>query len=100
YSYYAERELVPADMLADLQKAKVVITNYHAFKRRERIALSRGGRRLLQGRTESGPETLESEGQMLQRIMPELLGLKNIMALNDEAHHCYREKPDADEEAR
>ena len=30
---------------------------------------------------------------MLQRVMPELMGMKNIMVLNDEAHHCYREKP-------
>jgi len=30
---------------------------------------------------------------MLQRVMPELMGLKNILAINDEAHHCYREKP-------
>ena len=36
-SYYASRELVPADMLDDLRKAKIVITNYHAFKLRERI---------------------------------------------------------------
>ncbi len=48
-------------------------------------------------------ETLESEGQMLQRVMPELMGLKNILVLNDEAHHCYREKPrddDDDEDLR
>jgi hypothetical protein len=25
--------------------------------------------------------------------MPELMGLKNVLVLNDEAHHCYREKP-------
>src|SRR6185437_9420170 len=25
--------------------------------------------------------------------MPELMGLKNILVLNDEAHHCYRAKP-------
>jgi type III restriction enzyme len=25
--------------------------------------------------------------------MPDLMGLKNIVVLNDEAHHCYREKP-------
>src|SRR5665811_443755 len=25
--------------------------------------------------------------------MPGLMGLKNILVLNDEAHHCYREKP-------
>ena len=38
-------------------------------------------------------DTLETEGQMLQRVMPELMGMKNILVLNDEAHHCYREKP-------
>jgi hypothetical protein len=30
---------------------------------------------------------------MIQRVMPDLMGLKNILVLNDEAHHCYREKP-------
>ncbi|MCM1983946.1 DEAD/DEAH box helicase family protein [Lyngbya confervoides] len=33
-SYYAQRELVPTSMLPDLQKAKIGITNYHAFKQR------------------------------------------------------------------
>ena len=91
-SYYRSHELVPGDMLPDLQKAKIVITNYHAFKRRERLELSKGGRALLQGRGEE-IATLETEGQMLQRVCPELMGMKNILALNDEAHHCYREKP-------
>lgn len=49
-SYYKSREMVPADMLDDLGKAKIVITNYHAFKLRERMELSKGGRLLLQGR--------------------------------------------------
>ena len=36
---------------------------------------------------------------MLQRVMPDLMGMKNILVINDEAHHCYREKPtDADDE--
>jgi hypothetical protein len=96
-SYYQSRELVPGDMLGDLERAKIVITNYHAFKLRERMELSKGGRALLQGRGEP-LNTLETEGQMLQRVMPELMGLKNILVLNDEAHHCYREKPDDDEE--
>ena len=39
-SYYKERELVPNDMLEDINKAKIVITNYHAFKLRDRIELS------------------------------------------------------------
>ena len=36
---------------------------------------------------------------MLQRVMPDLMGLKGIMTLNDEAHHCYREKPGTEDEA-
>ena len=92
-SYYKNREIVPNDMLEDIGKAKIVITNYHAFKMRERIELSKGGRQLLQGRTGEDLNTLETEGQMLQRVMPDLMGLKNIVVLNDEAHHCYREKP-------
>lgn len=96
-SYYASRELVPSDMLEDVKRAKIVITNYHAFKPRERIDLSKGGRSLLQGRGDE-LNTLETEGQMLQRVMPGLMGIKNILVLNDEAHHCYREKPDAEDD--
>lgn len=94
-SYYQSRELVPSDMLDDINRAKIVITNYHVFKLRERIELSKGGRSLLQGRGEE-LNTLETEGQMLQRVMPDLMGLKDILVLNDEAHHCYREKPGAE----
>ncbi len=96
-NYYTDRELIPVDMLEDVKRAKVVITNFHQFKLRERIELSKGGRSLLQGRGEA-LDTLETDGQMLQRVMPDLMGMKNILVLNDEAHHCYREKPGAEEE--
>jgi len=92
-TYYASRELVPADMLDDVNRAKIVITNYHAFRPRQRIEISKGGRQLLQGRTGEQPRTLETDGQMLQRVMPDLMGMKNLLVINDEAHHCYREKP-------
>ncbi|MFZ5772136.1 MAG: BPTD_3080 family restriction endonuclease [Thermodesulfobacteriota bacterium] len=99
-SYYQSRELIPHDMLGDLERAKIVITNYHAFKLRERLELSKGGRLLLQGRGGEELHTLETEGQMLQRVMPDLMGMKNIIAINDEAHHCYREKPGDEEEEK
>jgi type III restriction enzyme len=94
-SYFKTRELVPGDMMGDLDRAKIVITNYHAFKLRERIELSKGGRLLLQGRGGDELNTLETEGQMLQRVMPDLMGMSNVLVINDEAHHCYREKPGA-----
>ena len=97
-SDYRSRELVPADMLADLDRARIVITNFHAFRRRETLPLSTGGRALLQGRG-AGLRSLETEGQMLRRVMPGLMGMKDVLVLNDEAHHCYRERPaEADEE--
>lgn len=91
-SYYKSREIVPDDMLGDLDRAKIVITNYHAFKLRETLELSKGGRSLLQGRGDE-LSTTETIGQMIQRVMPDLMGMKRIAVLNDEAHHCYCEKP-------
>jgi len=61
-SYYASRELVPSEMLEDVNRAKIVITNFHAFKLHERIDVSKGGRSLLQGRGQE-LQTLETEGQ-------------------------------------
>ena len=91
-NYYQHRELVPSDMLNDIKRAEIVITNYHALQRRERFSVSKGTRAALKGRHGETLQTKETEGQMLQRVMPQLMGMKKIIVLNDEAHHCYREK--------
>ena len=85
-------------MLPDMGRVRIVITNYHAFLRRERNKLAKGNRALLKGH---GPDirTVETQGQMLQRVCRELVRMKNVLVLNDEAHHCYREKPGDSEEA-
>jgi len=95
-NYYSNRELIPSDLLGDIARAKIVITNRHAFKLRERSDISAGTRKFSQGRGEP-LQTLETEGQMIQRVMPALTGMKNILVINDEAHHCYRKKPDTEE---
>jgi type III restriction enzyme len=90
-SYYRARELVPGDMLDDINKAKIVITNYHALQFKEVLDVNKVGRSLLQGR-HAPIVTKETEGQMVRRVAEELMGLKNIVVINDEAHHCYRER--------
>jgi type III restriction enzyme len=87
-SYYKNREIVPEDMLLDLGRAKIVITNYHAFKKKDEVPLNKVQQAAL--RTSPKPE---SDGAMIRRVAGELMGLKNIVVLNDEAHHCYRERP-------
>jgi type III restriction enzyme len=96
-SYYASRELVPPDLVGDIARAKIVIANYHAFRKREIMEVSRVGRALLQG-TGEAPVTVETEGQMLERACGELLKQKSVVVINDEAHHCYRERPKRDNE--
>jgi len=97
-SYYRSREILPTDMLGDIAKAKIVITNYHTFRRRETVNVSKVGRSLLQGRGEA-PQTLETEGQMLKRACGDLLELgQKVVVINDEAHHCYRARPRSEDE--
>lgn len=94
-SYYQSRELVPEDMLPDLGKAKIVITNYHAFKKKDEVPLNKVQQAAL--RTTPRPE---SDGVMIRRVAGDLMGLGNIVVLNDEAHHCYRERPLTAEEQK
>ena len=42
----------------------------------------------------------ETVGEMIERVARELMGRKNIIVLNDEAHHCYRHKVEADTEEK
>ncbi|RCW87576.1 BPTD_3080 family restriction endonuclease [Phyllobacterium bourgognense] len=98
-NYYQTRDLVPPEMLNDLRKAKIVISNYHAFQRREKLETNKTGRAVLAGWRNAPLATKETEGEMLQRACGELLALKNIIVINDEAHHCYRERPESDEES-
>ncbi len=96
-SYYERRELVPSDMMDDVAAAKVVVTNYHAFQQREKTKVAKGTRGAIEGWREEKIVTVESEGEMLRRAIGDLFNMKNIVVINDEAHHCYREKPGSDD---
>lgn len=92
-NYYQALEIVPSDMRQDIGKAKIVITNYHAFKRREKLSAGKLTKALLNNG--SGAEDsafTESEGEMVRRVCRGLGTKKNIVILNDEAHHCYRRR--------
>jgi type III restriction enzyme len=95
-SYYRQRDIVPPQLQDQLGQAKILITNYHAFQLREK---SEGSKltKALSGQTKTGANT-ETPDQMVRRVCRELGTKKNIIVLNDEAHHCYRRKPDGEEE--
>lgn len=94
-NYYKQHDILPSDMLAELDKAKFVITNFHSFKLRERISAGKITKQILNASGNQNPFT-ETPDQMVRRVCRELGNKKNIIVINDEAHHCYRRKPDAE----
>lgn len=101
-NYYKLRDLVPADLEQDLGQAKIVITNFHAFQRRETKTGQAVGsltKQLLAGASNAPSPFQESWSQMVTRVTRDLGGTSGIVVLNDEAHHCYLGKMDNPEDA-
>lgn len=94
-NYYRQRDVLPADQLKLLDRAKILITNFHSFQLREKVAAGKLTKNILaRGETSAFTETPD---QMVRRVCRELGSKKNIVIINDEAHHCYRRKPDGDD---
>ena len=86
---YQKMKLIPPGDYDSLCHAKIVITNYHAFQCRKKEELSRIGEKVLGEGAKNFRETPE---EMVARVCRGLGRKKNIIVLNDEAHHCYRPK--------
>lgn len=91
-SYYRALDLVPQEMFGDLGKAKIVITNFHAFKLKEKFAAGKLAKSILQANGDTVGAFTETGDQMARRVCRDLGNKKNIIVINDEAHHCYQRK--------
>jgi type III restriction enzyme len=97
-NYYRGLDVVPSHLRDQLGQARIVVTNFHGFLHREKVSMPKSTRELL-GAGVRGAFT-ETPDQMVRRVCRDLGTKKNIVVLNDEAHHCYRRKPDDEEEIR
>ncbi len=91
-NYYSTRDIVPSNMLDDIKKAQVIIQNFHAFLPRETRKLTPKARQILEGNNPDPIATKESDGEMLLRACENILRAKDVIVINDEAHHCFRHK--------
>ena len=95
-NYYQKWDIVPQSQVSSLGKAKIIITNFHTFKLRESDKASRLTKQIL---ANGKPSALtETPDQMVRRVCKEFGNKKNIVVINDEAHHCYRHKVETEEE--
>ena len=97
-NYYRERDLVTEDQLIRLQAARIVITNFHALLRRDRFEGSALTKKLASGPDGDPEEFRETPGEMVRRVCRSFGSKRNIVVLNDEAHHCYQSAAQADGE--
>jgi len=94
-NYYQQRDILTTEWMTELARAKIIITNFHAFKQRELVNAGRLTKNILaQGTSNSLTETPD---QMVRRVCRELGNKRNIIVINDEAHHCYRRRAGGEE---
>ncbi len=93
-NYYRKHDVVPLELMDRLNRATVVITNFHAFLLHENVKAGTLTKKILAGRNapSQSPFT-ETPDQMVRRVCREFGNKRNIVVINDEAHHCYRGKP-------
>lgn len=96
-NYYRQRDILPPDLMQELCQAKIVIINFHAFIAREVTDASKLAKTILRQGGNQNP-LIESQEQVVRRVCRELgLKKKSVIVINDEAHHCYRRRPDPTE---
>ena len=92
-NYYEAWDLIPPHEIESLRRASVVVTNFHAFKPRDTVEAARLTKSLLGRGTVD--RFLETPDQVVNRVCREFGAKRNIVVLNDEAHHCYHRKQEA-----
>jgi type III restriction enzyme len=93
-NYYLARDIVSRQDFELVKDAVVFITNYHQLGLREtaRYAKDVGSVHKASGQMQE-VVLKESPNAMVNRAFKSLLNKPRVLVINDEAHHCYREKP-------
>jgi len=88
---YDKMNLIPIGLSSRLNSASVCIENYQSFHTRDlytRHGATGKEKRVLGAR--NAPHSREPEMVMLQRVLDGIDLEKNVVVINDEAHHCYK----------
>ncbi len=94
-NYYEEFNLVPPGLMDKLRQGKVIIRNWHAlaWDSQEKIdaKIQKGQLRCVDKR-----QRMPISGEAyVRQVLGEMSQARNIIVLNDEAHHAWRTNPKA-----
>ena len=101
---YVAENLIPGKYRPEIEQACVRIINFQAFRQREVLAgasVSQKNMIAMSKRQRGVPDAVQQEAYstMLDRVLglPSGPQHRNIVVLNDEAHHCYGAPPEGRE---
>lgn len=84
--------ITPREFRRMLHSAQVTVVNFHVFQQQaikmDGKALTAAEKRLL-GNSNSG-NLVESESDMINRVLKSHASGSKVTVINDEAHHCYK----------
>ena len=92
-NYYRTMDVVTPEQLDRLQAATILITNFHGFLRRDKIQAASLTKKILTGFDDNDERFRETPAEMVRRVARVFGNARNIVVLNDEAHHCYAPAP-------
>ena len=91
-NYYKARGIVSHQDFELLQQAVVLIINYHQLELRQNQRFQVGA--VMKAADLIDQQAVkESPNAMVNRVFKAVASKARILVINDEAHHCYREKP-------
>jgi len=94
-NYYEEFNIVPASLMDKLRQGKIVIQNWHtlSWDSQDKIdaKVAKGQLRSVDKR-----QRMEISGEAyIKLVLGKMANARNIIVLNDEAHHAWRVNPEA-----
>ncbi len=92
-NYYLKRDIVSYQDFELLQQAVVLVTNFHQLELRQNPRFQLGAVIKAAGLMKE-EAVKETPSTMVNRAFRSLLSKPRVLVINDEAHHCYREKPE------
>ena len=91
-NYYEKKKIVPYQLLPDLSQGKILIMNWHTLKwekedviKKRKSVDQRGGK---------------SNEAYIRDVLGDMATSRNILVINDEAHHAWRYRQEETEEKK
>ena len=87
-NYYEEFGIVPTNLMDKLRQGRVRVCNWHVlgWESEERIAKKKG----------VDKRGAKSDEAYTREVLEEMSDARNILVINDEAHHAWRVNPEAE----